>query len=120
MEFENSKSKAQQAELMRQIAAMKAGLERIKGKLKPRHIYDNEEVMLKQKLQQETDTILHIQSEHQQIVTECTKELQEQDQIKCAEGEKLNEGDELQAPLVGVVIGMVHDVPKAMAEGVVS
>lgn len=89
MDFENSKSKAQQAELMRQIAAMKAGLERIKGKLKPRHIYDNEEVMLKQKLQQETDTILHIQSEHQQIVTECTKELQEQDQIKCAEGEKL-------------------------------
>jgi len=89
MTFENSKSLAQQAELERQIAAMNQGLKRIQGKLKPVHSFDKEEKSLKQGLRKETDTILTLQSEHQQIVTECTKEMQEQDAIKCAEEAKL-------------------------------
>lgn len=89
MEFDNSKAKAEQAELARQIAAMKEGLKRIQGKLRPRHEFDKEELMLKANLKKETDTIVHLQAEQQQIVTECTKEMQEQDQIKCAEEGKL-------------------------------
>lgn len=89
MEFDNTKSLSQQAELKRQIAAMKEGLARIKSKLKPRHIFDKEEQQLKLGLQKETATILGLQSKHQQIVTECTKEMQEQDAIKCSEEGKL-------------------------------
>jgi len=89
MQFENSKALAQKAELERQIAAMKEGLKRIQGKLKPRHIFDTEELQLRQGLQKETDTILNLQSEHQQIITECTKEMQEQDAIRCSEEGKL-------------------------------
>merc|ERR1719265_79674 len=40
MEFDNSKAKAEQAELARQIDAMKEGLKRIQGKLRPRHEFD--------------------------------------------------------------------------------
>jgi len=89
MDFEDSKAKAQKAELARQIAAMKDGLARIEGKLKPRHVFDTEEISLKQGLRKETDTILNLQAEQQQIVTECTKEMMDQDAIKCAEEGKL-------------------------------
>lgn len=89
MQFEESKAMAEHAELKRQIVAMEQGLKRIQGKLKPAHFYDAEQLQLKQGLRQETDTILNLQSEHQQIVTECNKEMQKQDAIKCSENGKL-------------------------------
>jgi len=89
MAFEGSKALAQEADLKRQISAMKDRLERIKGKLKPAHTFDTEEIRLKVNMRKETDTILALQSEHQQIVVECTKEMAEQDAIKCSEEGKL-------------------------------
>jgi len=89
MQFEESKAIAEHAELERQIAAMNQGLKRIQGKLKPKGFYDADELQLKQGLVQQTNTILNLQSEHQQIVTECNKEMQEQDAIKCSEKGKL-------------------------------
>jgi len=90
MQFEESKAIAEHAELQRQINAMEQGLKRIQGKLKAKNFFDAEELTLKTGLRQETDTILNLQSEHQQIVTECNKEMQEQDAIKCSEKGKLS------------------------------
>jgi len=89
MQFEQSKSLAEQAELQRQIVAMEQGLKRIKGKLKPKNFFDAEQEKLKQGLDQETNTIIKLQSDHQQIVTQCNKEMEEQDAIKCSETGKL-------------------------------
>jgi hypothetical protein len=89
MEFEHKKSMAQEGELKRQISAMKEGLIRIQSKLRPRELFDKEDAQLKDGLQKETSDILALQSEHQQMVTECTKRMQEQDSIKCAEEAKL-------------------------------
>lgn len=89
MHFENEKSLAQQAELKRQIAAMEEGLKRIQGKLKPRHVFDEEEIRLKQELRKATDTILSLQAEQQQIVSECSKELKEHDALRCVEEQKV-------------------------------
>lgn len=89
MAFEESKALAEQAELQRQINAMEQGLKRIQSKLKPKNFFDAEQAKLKQGLVQETNTILTLQGEHQQIVTECNKEMEEQDVIKCSETGKL-------------------------------
>jgi len=90
MQFEQSKALAEHAELQRQIAAMQQGLKRIQGKLKPKHFYDGAELELKQGLQKETDTILNLQAEHQQVVARCDEEMKEQDAIKCSENGKLS------------------------------
>lgn len=90
MQFEESKALAEQAELQRQIDAMQQGLKRIQAKIKPPGFYDAEQLQLAQGLQQETATILQLQSEHQKVVTECNKEIQEQDAIKCSEKGKLS------------------------------
>lgn len=90
MQFEQSKAIAEQAELQRQIAAMQQGLKRIQAKIKPPGFYDAEQLQLAQGLQKETATILQLQSEHQQVVGQCNKEIQEQDAIKCSEKGKLS------------------------------
>lgn len=88
IQFEEQKALAEQAELHRQITAMQEGLKRM-DKVKPKAFFDNQEKVLKEGLQKETATILALQSEHQQVVTACNKELQEQDAVKCHENGKL-------------------------------
>jgi len=89
MAFEDAKSKAEQAELRKQIVSMKEGLKRIQGKLKPRSIFEQQNAQLKHELRRETDVILGLQSEYQQIVTECTKMMEQANAVKCAENAKL-------------------------------
>lgn len=89
MDFENAKAGSQQLELRRQLSAMQEGLNRIQGKLKPRSTFDQEEQELKHNLRKEVDTIIHLQAENQGVVSQCTKEMQEKDAIKCSEENKL-------------------------------
>jgi len=89
MDFEKAKAAAKKAELTRQITAMNEGLIRIKGKLRPSSQFSAEESTLKTKLQTETANILLLQAQQQSIVTQCMKEMQEREAVKCSEEAKL-------------------------------
>jgi len=89
MAFEQTKFQTEITELARQLVAMNEGMKRIQGKLKPREIFERAEAAFKENLRQETQVILALQVEYQQIVADCMKMMQEQEQIKCAEGAKL-------------------------------
>merc|ERR1719401_2543459 len=86
--FEQSRFTSEYTELQRQLAAMIEGKKRIEGKLKPRQIFEDAERSYKEQLHQETLVILQLQSEYQQIVTECMKMMQQLEQVKCAENAK--------------------------------